>query len=248
MLWLILASWLSFCLVRADDNDNPDDFFQFVTRPDIEAPKWDINIYDEDKLQQGHYCFIAPYANLSQVEFPLWNGPLIYDTSGELIWSGAPYLDYQNTFDFRVSEAGGQRVLSFISGKRFTLDNNRRGNGYLLDTSYEVYTVVDMIGNSSRSNLHEFNLIDNGKRALMILPPTSTAMQINVSKYNGSCEIGVQGFKEVDVETGEIYFEWHTQSHIGADESSLAADGADPKTWKEHCARKWGKSIAQNAY
>lgn len=85
----------------ADPDD--DHFYHFVTRPDIGAPKWSIEIYDKDALAPG-YWFVAPYALLGQTDYPLWNGPHIYDQEGGLIWSGSPLFKHFNSYDFRVAQ------------------------------------------------------------------------------------------------------------------------------------------------
>ena len=228
----------------ANEPHTTDSSFRFVTRPDIEAPKWDIEIYNENLLQQDHYWFVAPYENIHQENFPLWNGPHIYDTSGQLIWSGASYVEYINTMDFRMSEVDGQRMLSYIWNKD-SRDQKAGGNGILLNDFYELHAIVDMVGNSSKWNFHELNLIDGGKRALMALSQDFSATQINVPPYNGSCRIAKQGFKEVDVETGEIFFEWHTLGRISPQESVYVGDNIQNNTWKEKCANNWGKFISQ---
>lgn len=47
------------------DTTTEEDFFHFVTRPDIRALKWNITVYDDTALAPG-YWFIAPYALLGQ--------------------------------------------------------------------------------------------------------------------------------------------------------------------------------------
>lgn len=236
MLWLILTCLLYLSGVNAEDDsayNDTENFFKFITRPDIGAPKWDIQVYDRDALQPGYYWFIGPYASLDQVDFPLWNGPHIYDSNGELIWSGAPFVKYVNTFDFRMSEVNGQQMLSFVWPK------NRQGNGWILDNTYQLHTIVDMVGNHSRWNMHEFNLIDDGTRALMGFPQDYSATRVNNENYTGPCKIGWQGFKEVDVNTGEVYFEFNTQGHIDPAESNYVPKSVKTNTWEDKCATDW---------
>ena len=94
-----------------------------------------------------------------------------------------------------------------------------------------------------RWNFHELNLIDNGNRALMVTSQNFSAIEIDVPQYNGSCRIAKQGFKEVDVKTGEIYFEWHTLGHIRAEESVYVGDDVPNNTWRDKCEQNWGKSV-----
>lgn len=45
---------------EAPDPDNhANDFHDFVSRPDIQAPRWNIKVYNEEALAPG-YWFLAP--------------------------------------------------------------------------------------------------------------------------------------------------------------------------------------------
>lgn len=59
-------------------------------RPDIEAPRWNVTIYDQDRVSPG-YWFVEPYDYLDQslINGGKWTAPMIFDGTGELIWSGA---------------------------------------------------------------------------------------------------------------------------------------------------------------
>ena len=108
-----------------------------LQRPDIGAPRWDVKIYDNDAISPG-YWFVAPYAKLEQKDYKKWNGPHIYDGTGELVWSGAPMFKHYNTYDFRTVEVGGKQMASLISRKD--------ENGVIFDSSYQVNKTVDMDG------------------------------------------------------------------------------------------------------
>lgn len=60
--------------------------FHFVSRPDLKAPKWNIEVYDEDVLCPG-YWFLAPHKALRQLKEAGddgWIGPTICNQDGEL--------------------------------------------------------------------------------------------------------------------------------------------------------------------
>ena len=60
------------------------DFFQFRTRPDLLAPRWNITKHDEKALAPG-YLFVAPYKKLEITKRgEAWIGPHIYDMEGDL--------------------------------------------------------------------------------------------------------------------------------------------------------------------
>lgn len=114
-LWLLpltaLLGLLLHCAGVVGDEATPrkgadryDKFwFNFVTRPDIQAPKYAVHLHDPDALAPG-YWFIAPYENIHKlVQGKHWEGPYIYDNGGDLIWAGAPTMDYYMVNDFRVS-------------------------------------------------------------------------------------------------------------------------------------------------
>lgn len=213
--------------------DDGEYFFQFVTRPDIGAPRWDIEVHDSDALAPG-YWFIAPYANLQQFTYPLWNGPHIYDQNGDLIWSGAPQFEHKNIYDFRVSTVNDKDMITF----NFPYDHTH-GEAFILDHTYNIHKLVDMVGNNTGPNMHDFNLIDNGRRALFLTAQDNEETRVSLPWFNGTCQVGWQGFKEVDVATGEVIFEWNDRGHVHPNESTYTPRTS--KTFAEECAQQWGQ-------
>ena len=239
MLFNVLILVLLLDHACADDDSSPgnqDSVIQYVSRPDIESPQWHIETYDWGAIQRGMCWFVSPYDSLEQTEYPRWNGPLIYDDQGGLIWSGAPDANYVNAFDFRKSFVDGREMLSYVLPK-----DRPKGNGIILNGSYEIYKTVDMKGNHSTWNMHEFNLIDDGKTALMAIPQDYTPTYLNVDGYSGMCKIGWQGFKEVNVMNNRVNFEWSTKGHIHPEESTYVAKNIND-TWEDKCAQNWGNT------
>lgn len=106
-------------------------FYKFITRPDIDAPVFNIKVHKPNIIAPG-YWFIAPYGNLGQAKpTDYWVGPYIYDGDGNLVWSGAPMFGYWNIFDFRTSIVHGQRMLTLLS------DHEQRG--FVINSSYQIY-------------------------------------------------------------------------------------------------------------
>lgn len=125
-LAILIASILHYAGVAGDketprkDVDRYDKFwFNFVTRPDIQAPKYSVHIFDEDALAPG-YWFIAPYENIHKlVQGKTWEGPYIYDWKGDLIWAGTALMDYHMVNDFRVSQSSasdGMHCSTYANG------------------------------------------------------------------------------------------------------------------------------------
>ena len=226
----LLATWssdntpLGVSALKSQDKSE-DVFFNFVTRPDIAAPKWDVNIYDEDALSPG-YWFVAPYKDLKQESYSAWNGPHIYDGHGELIWSGSPMFEHYNTYDFRASDYDGKHMISLITHKDEA--------GFLIDSTYQIQKTVNMTSNvpdwaldkmrnERTANMHEFYVIANGTRVLMltkVFEHTSVEESKTVG-FDGNCTAKWEGFKEVDLATGEVLFEWNGHGHIRLDEGTI---------------------------
>ena len=73
-------------------------------------------------------------------------------------------------------------------------------------------------------NMHEFNVVDNGTRALAVTRNRWTALSIEESRtvgYEGNCIVRADGIKEVDitVDPPKILFEWIGIEHIPLKES-----------------------------
>jgi hypothetical protein len=246
MLSLIPAFLLCICRTQARlhqeaSTDEDEDFFHFVTRPDIGAPKWNITLYDEDALAPG-YWFLAPYANLEQTSFQHWNGPHVYDTDGDLVWSGATFFKHLNAFDFRVTQVAGEDMLSVIvphsvpgsKNQHVTLPGPGDGDGFILDDSYHVYRTIDMHRDIPAPNMHDLTIADDGSRALMLTQKTYEPTSVRVGAFNRPCKIGWQGFREVDLRTGELVFDWSAEGHIDPYESTKKEDSI-----KVMCQTEW---------
>ena len=214
-----------------EDTTTEADFFHFVTRPDIRAPKWNITVYDEEAVAPG-YWFIAPYELLGQKQRgEAWIGPYIYDGKGELIWSGAPLFDSFNIFDFRPIEINGEKM--------FTAIYKREDAGVIVDNSYKIKKMIKWPGGHDAANMHEFNLFDKGTKAIVF-----TREVYNLSKeksrrvgYDGECSIDTNGLLELDITVSppKTLFNWSSIDHISLDEITYPSGGNVDK----ECQKGW---------
>ena len=194
-------------------------YFEFVTRQDIHAPVWDIIRNNNKTLQAPGYWFIAPYEEKTQTEPGGKNiGPHIYDSDGELIWSGAPFFGHWNIFDFTVANVSGEPHLAMQDwhGQR----------GVIMDSSYEILKTAPMLGpGDTFQNMHAFHVVNDGSRGLPLTirrEDTSNERSIADLGYNGSCAVGFQGFRELDLTKigTPIVFEWEPRDHVSLNEST----------------------------
>ncbi|KAF2763658.1 hypothetical protein EJ03DRAFT_322583 [Teratosphaeria nubilosa] len=242
--WLPFAALALFTFVQGALDlafGSDDDLTHFVTRPDIKAPILDVKIYDRDAVLPGKW-FVAPYADIAQQSHarnyyqPCQTGPAIYDLDGELMWSGACMLKNRNTCDFRTFYENGTNHLSMII-HGYSTDTLR--HGLFLDNTYRIAQEIDTGTKQYPFNMHELNIkthdVDQHSTALYILNRKGKYDVTTLGIENVTEGwVGDTGFREVDLITGEVLFEWWPAEHIALDESSGARDGLQgpaPKSW-----------------
>lgn len=74
---------LGYGVPSGDDSD----LTNFITRPEIKVPRFNVSVYKPDEVVPG-YWFVGPYANVQQEHIarkyyqPCQTGPTIYDATG----------------------------------------------------------------------------------------------------------------------------------------------------------------------
>ncbi|KAK4635984.1 hypothetical protein CLAFUW4_01511 [Fulvia fulva] len=234
--WLHRFSTLSLLLfsslqASADIHfhDHDEGLFSFVTHPEIKAPRWKVNVTEPELVSPG-YWFVAPFEFIDQKEPGNgWVGPVIYDGQGELIWSGVELSNNWDAIDFKISRIRGEDLITFLV--------QREGDGYILDHTYQVREKVHIGTLGVDFNSHEFNFIDDGKRAIVMDEGRrdATPEQALAVGYNDSCIGLFNGFKELDTTTWTLVFEWSSFEHVSLNESSFLEGGVD-----KMCGDFWG--------
>jgi hypothetical protein len=118
-----------------------------------------------------------------------------------------------DVMDFKLQRYGGEPVLTWWEGEH---TGYGQGEYVLMDASYREVARV-RAGNGLQGDHHEF-----------IISPEDTALfdiyhrvPMDLSDMGGEADSTVLDgiVQEVDIETGEVLFEWHSLDHIGIDES-----------------------------
>ncbi|KAI9734620.1 MAG: hypothetical protein M1834_002221 [Cirrosporium novae-zelandiae] len=209
---LLFPAWA----VSSEFNDD-DDLATF--RPDLRPPIFSVTTHKHD-ITPG-YWFTTPYDNLYGAHGgdryeTCQVGPHIYDNDGNLVWSGACLDKNRPVVDLKVfSKEDGSSFISFL----LAADNHqedKRGVGWILDNTYTLNKTVywrkeDEPGNF---NMHEFNIVDGGKSALVIISEFRSTDISALPRKSGEGLIFNNGFRELDVETGDVKFEWMALDHI----------------------------------
>ncbi|MGH3144755.1 MAG: arylsulfotransferase family protein [Rubrobacter sp.] len=148
---------------------------------------------------------------------PGQDGCLILDNTGQVVWFRPVPTEAMDVMDFKMQRYGGMDVLTWWEGEH---TGYGRGEYVMVDGEYrEVGRVRAADGYAG--DHHEF-----------LISPQDTALfdiygrlPVDLSPYGGAPDGSVlEGvIQELDVESGEVLFEWHSLDHVGIDESYVAS-------------------------
>lgn len=102
-----------------------------------------------------------------------------------------------------------------------------RSYAVILNANYRTVATIQTGGNVSPVDMHEFQLINDGKSAIVsayqTIPYDLTGY--NVTNGLGWLQEGV--FQEIDVETGEVMYEWFSTNHVDPSASFVGVGASD---------------------
>lgn len=194
--------------------------WQYRSRPDLAPPKLNITIFPDDDISPG-YLFLAPfsgYADIDTFHGPRQAAPYIFNSEGELVWSGFSYFSIWAT-NFQAGKLNGNDILFSFEGSH----NPRYGHGHghitFLNQNYE--TIKELrAGNHKIIDKHEFHIINETTGLVQIYQPVPK----DLTPYGASAQqqwVVDAIFQELDINTGEVIFEWSSLEHVSPDESVL---------------------------
>ncbi len=196
-------------LPRGVDPDEPPgaELQTFRTRPDIQIPRIDTTVMSEE-LAPG-YLVVAPRVQNGA------SSAMIVDNNGDAVWAYLPdVLDYQ-ILDVRVQQYQGRPVVTWWEGA------SPLGYGYghfvMVDSSYQEVARVQVGNGFYGGDIHEFLLTDRGTALVLIYHPIYWDLATVGGPADGAAHDGI--LQEIDIETGRVYFEWHSLDHVGVDET-----------------------------
>jgi Arylsulfotransferase (ASST) len=183
----------------------PKDVWAFRSRPDLAPAAAEMTVRASGTAPG--YIFLALKEGAGE------HGPMILDDRGRLVW----FENYFTARDFKVQHYRGRPVLTWWEGS--IVAGHGAGDYVVFDDTYRRIARV-RAGNGYYGDLHEF-LITPQDTALLT---AYAAVPADLSPAGGP-EYGVawDGIaQEVDIETGEVLFEWHSLDHIGVEESYIS--------------------------
>ena len=126
------------------------------------------------------------------------------------------------------------------------------GHGVIMDKHYRVVRSVEPSGSyQASSDMHEFMLINEGKTALMTQYLRSAYDLCPWDLCDGMGYIQQGAFQEIDVDSGEVIFEWRSLDYIDPSESYVRPHSTEISGSGENNRSPWDyfhiNSIDKNA-
>ena len=177
----------------------------FRTRPDLRPPVIKVNASSPSATTGC--VFVSPKKEPGG-RAPSQDAPLILDASGEPVWCHPLNDPAEDAFDFKVQEYKGEMVLTWWQGHH---SGYGQGEYVLVDRTYREITRV-RAGNGYDGDHHEF-LITPEDTALITI---YHGVKRDLTSVGGPADATVLDgvVQEVDIETGEVLFEWHSLNHV----------------------------------
>ena len=195
--------------------------WEFRSRPDLKPPP--IEVTKAASGTSPGYVFVAAKNGPGEVH-GAQDGAMILDERGRLVWFLPVAAEERDAMDFKAQRYRGEPVLTWWEGEH---SGYGRGEYVIADGSYEEIGRL-RTGNGYEGDHHEFLLSPRGTAYVTIYHETP----MDLSAAGGRAEdVVVDGIaQEIDVETGEVLFEWHSLEHVGVDESyyELTPDLEEP--------------------
>jgi hypothetical protein len=193
---------------------------RYLSRPDLNPPQ--ITVTRAAAGTAPGMIFLAPFdisaASGTPAPVPASesrSGPLVVDDTGEPVWF-LP-LGSSTAMDFRVQRLRGRPVLTWYEG---TVLGPYGGAFVVYDPTYHRIARV-AAGRGRRGDLHEFLLTAKGNALITIYFEIPADLTSIGGPKDGRLVTGI--VQEIDIETGDVLFEWRSREHVPLSESNMTA-------------------------
>jgi hypothetical protein len=179
--------------------------WSFRSRPDLRPPV--INVTKPPRDTAPGLIFVAP-KNGPEEAHPSQDGCVILDNQGQPVWLNLLDDESLDVMSFKRQEYKGETVLTWWVGRHTGFG---RGECVICDHSYREIKRV-RAGNGYAADHHEF-LITPEDTALITI---YNAVDRDLTSVDGPADATVLDgiVQEIDIETGEVLFEWHSLDHV----------------------------------
>ena len=186
----------------------PADYQSFYTLPGYQAPIMTVTVPDHDPGAGDILTTNGPG--------PGQYGPLIYSSTGRLLWFGK-LSGGEAAENLSEQTYNGQHVLTWWKGRVLALGFGQ-GEDILINSSYQTVARISG-GNGLKADLHELQLLPHDIAYITAYNPIRCDLS-TVEGIRGGAIVDT-AIQEIDIESGLIRWEWHSLDHVGAPESEV---------------------------
>jgi Arylsulfotransferase (ASST) len=180
----------------------------FRSRPDLSPPAVEVTTRAHDAAPG--YLFVTPEKG-DQGQ----GGSLIVDNEGQVVWFRPLQGRFGRAHNLKVQNYRGKSVLTWMDGV----------NEYVIfDHSYREIARFSA-GNDRNGDHHEFLISPQDTALITVYSPVPRDLSSIGGLENDRVWQGM--VQELDIESGEVLFEWHSLQHVGLDEgyATVSQDG-----------------------
>jgi hypothetical protein len=202
---------------EAEPASAPGEVQRYRSRPDLQPPAVAVTTQAAAGAAPG-YIMTTPYSGPGQ------DGPMIFDSSGQLVWFD-PLPHGSEATNLQVQQPGGAPVLTWWQGY-IPPQGFGQGVEVIADSSYHQSIV--RAGNGYQADLHDFQLTPQGTALMTVFNP----IRCDLSHLGGPRESAITDgvMQEVDLRTHLVRREWHSLDHVAVSES-YSSDARSSTTW-----------------
>jgi hypothetical protein len=195
---------------NASPTPRPREAWTFRSRPDLHPPV--VHVLKNGRGTAPGYVFLAPKKDPDE-EGPGQDGPMIVDNLGDPVWFRPAPPGKPDVMNFRAQTYKGRPVLTWWGGVHGGFGE---GEYVIFDDSYRELKRFK-VGNGYLGDHHEFLITTRDTALVTIYAETP----YDLSPYGGPKDgLVMDGIaQEIDIETGEVLFEWRSLDHVDVGES-----------------------------
>jgi outer membrane protein assembly factor BamB len=184
--------------------------WSFRSRPDLHPPV--IEVIKQARDTAPGYIFIAP-KNGPEEAGPGQDGCMILGNDGQPVWLRLLQNEDMDVMNFRAQKYKGETVLTWWEGYH---TGYGQGEYVIFDSSYRELARFGA-GNGYEGDHHEFLITPQDTALITIYNKLPRDLISEGDPVDRDVLDGI--VQELDIETGEVLFEWHSLEHVGLDES-----------------------------
>ena len=188
----------------------PAELFAFHSQPNLHVPL--VTVDSASPSQTAGDLFMAPYSGPGQ------NGPMIVDSSGNLVWFDPLPFGTEAT-NLQVQSYEGKPVLTWWQGY-IPPQGFGQGEEVIANTSYQQIMKFKA-GNGLLADLHDFDITPQNTAFLTSFTP----IRCNLTSVGGPSDAAVTDslMQEIDLKTHLVRREWHPLDYVALSQSYASA-------------------------